>query len=111
MGAPITDAGIEKIKKLTELEDLQLGKSLVGDPALEVIGTFKKLKTLDLQHSRVTDAGVAHLEPLRLRWLCLHHTKVTGKGLACVAGMTDLQWLSLEKGRKSTMQLWTILPA
>ncbi|MBS0264760.1 MAG: hypothetical protein JSS02_22690 [Planctomycetes bacterium] len=94
--APITDAGIAHIKDLKELEDLQLGRSQVADNGLHTIGTFKKLKTLDLQYTPVTDAGLVHLKPLHLRWLCLRHTAITGKSLAALTGMTEMDYLILD---------------
>ena len=42
--APITDAGIAKIRGLSHLEDLQLGNSH-GDAALQTIAGFVKLRT------------------------------------------------------------------
>lgn len=94
--APVTDAGVAKIQGLTELQDLQLGRSRVGDAAMETIGTFTKLKLLDLQQTQVTDAGLAHLASLKLNWLCLNGTAVTAEGLAALTNMTDMQWLFLK---------------
>ena len=98
-GAPVTDDGIREIRRLMELEDLQLGHARVGDPALEIIGGFTKLKTLDLQHTNVTDAGMAHLSSLKLEWLCLKGTNTSGAGLASVADMPDIEWLFLSGTR------------
>jgi hypothetical protein len=86
---------VAKIAGLTELEDLQLGLAPVGDVALETICTFTKLKTLDLQHARVTDVGVLRLKPLQLTWLCLNGTRVTGAGIAALADMTNMDCLFL----------------
>ena len=54
---------------------------------MNVIGKFTKLKELDLQHTRVTDAGVRKLKPLRLKWLALD-------GDAGVTGTGSLNWLT-----------------
>lgn len=105
---PLTDAGIAKIKNLTQLEDLQLGHAQIGDDAMSTIGTFTKLKTLDLQHTRITDAGIGRLQNLRLRWLCIDGTAITGKGIAALGAMTDLESLFTEETQLDDAGMETI---
>jgi hypothetical protein len=55
------------------------------------------LRTLDLSHTDVTDAGLTHLERLtQLQWLNLGGTKVTDSGLQHLKGLTELQRLLLD---------------
>jgi internalin A len=98
-GAPITDAGVAHLKDLVEMENLQLGETLLGDEALRTIGTFTKLTDLDARSPNVTDAGLMHLKNLKLHWLALGSDKVTGPGLAALRDMTDVDCLWLDGTR------------
>jgi hypothetical protein len=54
------------------------------------------LRTLSLQHTEVTDAGLVCLQDLtQLRALDLDFTQVTDAGLKNLQGLHELQWLSL----------------
>jgi len=58
-----------------------------------------QLQTLDLSHSKVTDAGLEHLKGLtRLQTLALSECmKVTDAGLERLKGLTQLQTLVLTR--------------
>jgi hypothetical protein len=67
------------------------------DAWLEHIGKLRGLERLDLQRSRVSDAGLERLEGLtRLRELNLTHTKITDAGMERIGKLAGLEVLSLE---------------
>ena len=69
----LTDAGLMHLKRMTNLETLDL-------------------KTC----TQITDAGLVHIKDLtNLQWIDLTNTKVTDTGLLHLKGMTNLQELSL----------------
>ena len=59
-------------------------------------GSLAHLETLDVTHTSLDDAGLAHLEPLRrLKQLGMVKTNVTDAGLIHLKGMSALRWLGL----------------
>jgi hypothetical protein len=51
-----------------------------------------QVRSLFLSHTRISDAGMAHLAQLpRLQELVLNGTQVTDAGLVYLGGMTSLQ--------------------
>jgi Leucine-rich repeat (LRR) protein len=59
---------------------------------------------LDLQNTRVTDVGLAHLRGLvNLQSLDLGNTRITDKGLQMLRGLTNLRRLGLSN-TKTTNQ-------
>lgn len=82
----ITDAGLEHLKMLTQLKEINLSETQITDAGLEHLKNMTVLECLYLRNTKVTDAGLKHLRGLnRLYWLDLHKTKVTN------AGIKDLQ--------------------
>ena len=68
----------------------------VTDAALEQLEGLSQLQTLELNLTQVTDAGLAHLEgSTNLRWLTLAATKVTDAGLIHLTRLSNLQTLDL----------------
>lgn len=74
-----------RLAGLTSLRWLSLQHLRVGDADLEPLGKLRRLETLELDASQLTDAGLVHLYPLkRLEKLYLYHAdpqKVTPQGL------------------------------
>jgi hypothetical protein len=99
-GDPFTDRGILYLRESADLEDLQLGLSLVTDEgAREIVAQFHNLKTLDLQGSNITDGGVAAIATLpHLEWLCLRNTSVTDSGILALRSMSTLRDLYITPG-------------
>jgi hypothetical protein len=77
---------MRELAQLTSLRWLSLQHLPVTDPDLAPLGNLRGLEELELDGSRLTDAGLVHLYPLkRLRKLYLYNAdpqKVTPTGLA-----------------------------
>jgi hypothetical protein len=76
---------VRQFAQLTSLRWLSLQHLPVTDPDLEPLGNLERLETLELDGSRLTDAGLVHLYPLkRLNKLYLYGAdpqKVSAQGL------------------------------
>jgi internalin A len=78
-----------------QLEYVDLRGVFFGDDALADLRGQHRLQQLVLQHTRVTETGLAHLEGLTsLRKLYISGD-ITDRGLASVAGLTHLDKLNL----------------
>ena len=96
MGTEVTDAGLEHLKGLTQLQSLSLMGAKVPD-RLENLKGLRKLRELCLMETHVTNAGLEHLEGLsQLQVLDLAETKVTDAGLEHLKAMAQLQGLNFE---------------
>jgi len=60
----ISDAGLEHVKRLTDLQELDLAGTKVTDAGLENLVDLPHLRRLDVSDTRVTDAGLTRLEGL-----------------------------------------------
>ena len=58
----MTDAGLENLKALTELETLGLAGTQVTDAGLPYLKGLAKLLSLNLGHTKVTEEGVRKLK-------------------------------------------------
>ncbi len=78
----ITDAGLQTLASMGELERLNLARTGIGNGGLAHIAGLKKLHYLNLFGTKVTDAGLVHLEGMKsLRKLYLWQTAVTDAGV------------------------------
>ena len=78
------------------VELLDLGDTTVTDAELEYLMELSQLQTLTLWKTKVTDAGLQHLTGLsRLQELCLGRTMVTDTGLEHLEGLSQLKSLWL----------------
>jgi hypothetical protein len=78
----VTDAGMERLTGLSQLQWLWLGGTKVTDAGLEHLKGLSQLQRLDLRNTQVTDAGLEHLKGLsHLRLLHLDDTQVTDAGI------------------------------
>ncbi len=92
----VTDAGLEHLRGLTSLEELNLRFTQVTDAGLEHLKGLNSLNELDLSDTQVTDAGLKHLKGLNsLEVLHIHDTQVTDVGLEHFKGLTSLKKLDL----------------
>ena len=74
---------------------LDLSFSHVTDAGLEHLKGLTDLQWLDLRNAEITDAGLEHLKGLKLQELLLTNTHVTDAGLKHLKGLTKLQRLFL----------------
>jgi hypothetical protein len=84
--APVTDAGLQCLAVLENLQRLELASTRVTDDGMQHVTRLTELVTLGLENTSVTDAGIRRLEPLRrLENLRLLRTPVTVDGLKWLA--------------------------
>jgi tetratricopeptide (TPR) repeat protein len=78
----VTNAGLEHLKGLTQLQTLNLMQTQVTDAGLERLQGLSHLQTLDLSAAKVTDIGLEHLQALtQLQNLNVDLTRVTDVGV------------------------------
>ena len=90
----VTDAQLEHLKGLSNLQALVLDRTQVTDAGLEHLKGLTNLQTLSLRNCRITGAGLEHLKGLtNLQSLNLRDTRITDAGLVHLKGLTNLEWL------------------
>jgi 5-hydroxyisourate hydrolase-like protein (transthyretin family) len=100
----VTDAGIEALRGLKDLEVVQILDAQVSDAALRTLSTLPKLQRLTVPGSEFTDEGIAYLADMKqLRWLMIGTRKshITDAGVAHLAGLSNLDALNLMGARLS----------
>ena len=91
-----TDARLEHISGLSQLEGLRLMDTEITDAGLAHLQGLTKLRWLQLDNTAVTDAGLKHLRGVTgLEYLGLNNTHITDVGLAYLAGLPHLRELNL----------------
>ena len=81
-GSRVTDADLEHLTALNELQLLSFAKTAVTDAGLENLKDANELHDLILVSTDITDVGLEHLKGLRtLRTLDIRHTQVTNEGV------------------------------
>ena len=95
------DDDIVHLNGLTTLRSLKLQGTGVSDAGLKHLADATELVRLDLsQTSEVTGSGLAHLNGLaNLEALMLNHSQVTDAGLTHLEGLSSLRILHLEATR------------
>lgn len=86
--ALVTDAGFEPLANLPRLKSLRIGGNKMTDVGLSALRLFPALTALDISGAQRTDSG-------------LWSVALTDQGLENIAGLTNLQHLSV-KGAKIT---------
>ena len=95
-GTGFGDEEMPFLKRLTNLNDLDLGLTQITDARLDQLESLIRLTGLNLSSTQISDAGLRHLEGLpRLADLGLSGTRVTDDGLEHLEGMTSLTTLDL----------------
>jgi Leucine Rich repeat len=90
-GVCISDAGIDRLKGLTNLEHLGLAGTQITDAGLVCLKGKTKLADLGLEDTAITDAGLVHLQGLtNLSDLDLSGTQITDAGLKNLRPLTRL---------------------
>ena len=81
----VSDEALERLCKLSGLQELYLSNTAVSDAGLKHLACLTGLRRLYLYHSEITDDGLVNLLPLKgLKWLTFSGTKVTETGLAAL---------------------------
>jgi hypothetical protein len=93
---PISDAGLVALRPHRMLEALQLDHTRVTDAGLEHVRTMEGLQHLGLQELPITDAGLARLAGMKsLQGLSVDRTKITNAGMAHLQPLPNLMYLGL----------------
>lgn len=107
----ISDVGLLRFKKLTNLQELDLSASQVTDAGLEALIPHKQLRKVNLQGAPVTGAGLVHLLGCKkLTDLDLSRTLITDAGLDPVKSLVSLNILKLNSTALSDEGLISIKP-
>ncbi len=94
----ITDAGLACLQDLHHLHRLSLNQTAITDAGLERLRSLPDLRDLDLLETQVTDAGLIHLLPLKnLEKLTLGGPTITDRSLETFKSMHKLRVLTLVK--------------
>ena len=97
---PVSDAGLQYLKGLTRLEDLELRDTKVTDAGVAHLRALPALKTLGLARTGITDEGMGRLGELSgLEALDITRTRVTDEGLRHLRGLRRLKRLDLTATR------------
>jgi internalin A len=93
----VSDRGIERLKALDQLEDLNLyAAEFITDAAIAFLRGHHQLKTLNLRGTDVTDTSLAYIAELtNLRSLDISFTQITDVGLEHLASLPQLEELNL----------------
>lgn len=104
----ISSVGLNRLRKLREIELLNLYGNNFEDAGLESLGQLLKLRELNLSLLAITDGALEHLRPLKeLRQLDLLYSegfagpKITDKGVNHLAQLSQLTALNLTGARIS----------
>lgn len=66
-GTAVTDAGLQHLSGLTNLEWLDLSGTAIGDGGLQHLSGLKNLQHLDLSRTRVGDTEIERFRDFRLQ--------------------------------------------
>jgi hypothetical protein len=93
----ISDRGVERLKQLAQLEDLNLyAAEFITDAALAFLRGHRQLKTLNLRGTDVTDTSLAYAAELpNLKSLDISFTQITDVGMEHLASLTQIEELNL----------------
>jgi hypothetical protein len=99
-GSSITDAGLDSLKSMSKLEELDLANTAVTDAGLVKLQGLTQLRRLRLLDTKITDDGIENLKALKnLEDLDLGNTQgnsqIGDAGLAKLKGLDNLQILNL----------------
>ena len=93
----VTDAGLQELAPLKNLQSLHLQYRNVTDLGLRELTSFTKLTNLNVGNTKISDAGLKHIATLaNLKVLNLGGTSVSDSGLKELAGLKNLTVLALE---------------
>ena len=120
-GAKVTDAGVQHLSRLKQLEELRLEDTSLTNKGLQGLCDLARLRVLQLSNTRITDDGLVslrrlskleglyihnpqkrfsveglrHLRKMPLTGVYLHDIQMTDEGLEILGGMTRLKSMLL----------------
>lgn len=77
----ITDADVESLLPLVNLEGISFWKTGVSDRAIELISQLPRITRLNLCGTQVTDASVSTLVGMKLSYIDVADTQITPDGV------------------------------
>jgi hypothetical protein len=79
---PQLDQELACLRTFAGLRSLELGNAAITDAAVEHLADLSQLEWLDLHDTRISDASLPRLATMkRLKWICLSGTQVTHSGV------------------------------
>lgn len=91
-----SDADLAQLKRLKQLERLELSCKEITDAGLKHLKGLRQVKYLSLASNRITDEGLQDLKGLRqLKHLTLEGNPITDTGLKELKGLTELRFLGV----------------
>jgi Leucine-rich repeat (LRR) protein len=93
----VSDRGVERLKTLRQLEDLNLSAAeFITDAAIAFLRGHRQLKTLNLRGTDITDTSLSYVAELpQLQSLDISFTQVSDVGLEHLASLSRLEELNL----------------
>src|SRR4029453_1589699 len=93
----VSDRGVERLKQLDRLEDLNLyAAEFITDAALAFLRGHRQLKSLNLRGTDVTDTSLAYVATLpSLTALDISFTQITDVGMEHLAALSQIEELNL----------------
>ena len=74
---------------------IDLSGTKVTDDDLRLLGKLIELRTLNLHRTGISDAGVLHLQGLRLKTLTIGDTQISNAGLQALTKLNQLELIGL----------------
>ena len=91
----ITDADVDALLPLKNLEGISFWKAGISDQAIELIAQLPRLTRLNLCGTQVTDASVSTLVRMALNYIDVADTQLTPHGVETLrAGLPNAEILS-----------------
>ena len=101
-GRPVTDDGLKHLREMKALHSLDLSGTRISAAGLRHLDGLTRLDSLYLADTGLTDDALQHIEPLSaLEYLGLSGTRITDEGMKRLGKLTRLRSLSLS-GRQIT---------
>lgn len=105
----ITDAGIASLRGWSKLQRLNLRGTDITDTSLEYLAQIPSIRSLDISYTQITNNGLEHLSALtNLEELALGGNKVTGAGLRVLKLLPALRSLNLNGAQKRNSGTWAV---
>lgn len=107
----ISDRGLEQLKPLTGLQDLNLSGNPITDASLEMLKSLRVLSKLNLSQTHVTGSGLNHLvNNKKLAELDLSCCPITDISISPISGLTSLTAVRLNSTPVSDSALELLKP-